>query len=71
MEAKNLSFKLKTPPTLDNVRYEVLHEDDQVKKRPSMSVSPQAKRVPESQQQDALALAKKENKDRSPLKEKK
>ena len=36
-----------------------------------MSVSPQAKKGPESQQADALAALKKEKKDASPLKEKK
>lgn len=73
MDIKNKqSFKGKTPPTLDNVRYEVLDEDDLAKiKKPSMSVSPQPKRVPESKQIDALALSKKEKKDTSPLKEKK
>ena len=66
------SLKGKTPPTLDNVRYEVLDEDDVAKiKKPSMSVSPQARKGPESQQKEALALANKAKKDTSPLKEKK
>jgi len=73
MDVKNKqSFKVKTPPTLENVRYEVLEEDDMVKiNKPSMSVSPQVRRGPESKQQDALALASKTKKDTSPLKEKK
>jgi hypothetical protein len=61
---------LKTPPTLDNVRYEVLQEDETAKKK-SMSVSPQVRRGPESKQQDVLAAVNKEKKDTSPLKEKK
>ena len=77
VDLKKQSMKLKTPPTLDNVRYEVLHdEDDLGNKKSSMSVSPQvARRVPESLQQQALAAAginkKESSKDASPLKEKK
>ena len=63
------------PPTLDNVRYEIITDEDLDKaKKKSMSGSPQPpKRVPESQLPKDVFKEEhhKKMKDKSPLKEKK